>query len=166
MTEGQPRPGPLLAALGLCLLAACGGAPTGTAELSGQRTASLQPATLELGDVRISASVAPSASLGPAIADRYGVSPDRGTQLLLVGLRRGPEHDETALPARVVARARDLRGVWQDVAMREVRSEGFIDYVGTVRVAPPDTLAFEVTVLPEGTPAPQVLRFSRDVFAQ
>ena len=166
MTEGSARLRALAATLALCLRAACGGAPADPVELSAQRTASLQPATLEVGDLRISASVAPSASLGPAIAARYGVSPDRGAQLLLVGLRQGPEHDETALPAQVSARARDLRGVWQDVAMREVRSEGFIDYVGMVRVAPPDTLAFEVTVLREGAEAPQVLRFSRDVFAQ
>ncbi len=154
---------PLLA---LCLLAGCGGSPGGQAELAAQSAESRQPATLQAGDVRIDASVAPSASLSPAIAARYGVAPDRGSQLLLVGLRQGPAHAETSLQARVGVRARDLRGVWQDVAMREVRSDGFIDYVGTVRVAPPDTLAFEVTVHRPGVAAPDILRFSRDVFAR
>ncbi len=155
----------LLATLALGVLAACGGSADGQAELAVQAAESRLPATLELGDVRISASLAPTAALGPAIAARYGVVPDRGRQLLLVGIRQGPEHDETALQASVGARARDLRGVWQDVAMREVRSDGFVDYVGTVRVAPPDTLALEVTVHRAGAEAPDVLRFSRDVFA-
>lgn len=156
----------VLPLLALCLLASCGGTPTGQAELAAQSAESRLPATLQAGDVRIDASVAPSASLNPAIAARYGIAPDRGTQLLLVGLRQGPAHAETSLPARVDVRARDLRGVWQDVAMREVRSDGFIDYVGAVRVAPPDTLAFEVTVHRPGADAPELLRFSRDVFAQ
>jgi len=146
-----------------CLLAACGGSPGDPADRAAQATASRQPAELVRGDLRISASVAPTGSLSPVIADRYGVVPDRDVQLLLVGLRQGPAHDETPVQAQVTVRARDLRGVWQDVAMREVRSEGFIDYVGSVRVAPPDTLAYEVTVRRAGMETPEILRFSRDV---
>lgn len=166
MTDAKVHRTRLLPTLALALLAACGGSPVGETGLSAERAASRQPATLEAGDVRISASLAPTAALGPAIAARYGVPPDRATQLLLVGVRQGPGHRETSVPARVSARARDLRGVWQDVAMREVRSEGFIDYAGAVRVSPPDTLAVEVTVLGAGSDAPEVLRFSRDVFAE
>lgn len=149
--------------LALSLLAACGNGPADQADRAAQATASRQPAELVLGDLRISASVAPTAALSPVIADRYGVTPDQHVQLLLVGLRQGPAHDETPVQAQVAVRVRDLRGVWQEVAMREVRSEGFIDYVGSVRVAPPDTLAFEVTVRRAGTEAPEILRFSRDV---
>ena len=160
MTERARLASSLLA---LCLLTACGDSPGDQADRAAQATASRQPAELVLGDLRISASVAPTAPLSALIADRYGVSPDRDVQLLLVGLRQGPLHDETPVQAQVTVRARDLRGVWQDVAMREVRSEGFIDYVGSVRVTPPDTLAFEVTVRRPGTEAPDILRFSRDL---
>ena len=114
--------------------------------------------------MRIHASLAPTAWLNADIASRYGIEPDRDVQMLLVGVRRGPLHDETSLPARVQVQVRDLRGVRQVVPMHEVRADGFIDYVGSVRVAPPDTLAFEVSVLREGSDTPDVLRFSRDVF--
>lgn len=144
-------------------IAACGD-PASRADLAAHREAARLPAERQVGDVTIRASLAPTASLGAAIVQRYGVEPGRDVHLLLVGVRRGPAHDETSLPARVTARARDLRGVWRDIALHEVRSDGFIDHAGAVRVAPPDTLAFEIRVHPEGADAPEVLRFSRDVF--
>ena len=154
-----------LAALCCALaLAACGGDPSARTDLAAHAEAARRPAELQVGDVRIHASLAPSASLDAAIASRYGVAPARNLQLLVVGVRRGTAGDEISLPAQVSARARDLRGVWQDIPLREVRSDGFIDYAGGVRVAPPDTLAFEVTVDRGGAQAADVLRFSRDVF--
>jgi hypothetical protein len=164
MTESA-RGCAILAALLVSVLAACGGNPD-QAELAAHGAAARAPASLQVDDVEISASIAPTAALSPAIAERYGVAPGRGTQLLLVGLRQGPPHQQTSLQAQVSARARDLRGVWQHVPLREVRSEGFIDYAGTVRVAPPDTLAFEISVHREGADAPDILRFSRDVMPQ
>ena len=160
------RAGVALASM-LCVagaLAGCGVDPASRTDLATHAEAARQPAELQVGDVRIHASLAPTALLNADVAGRYGVEPDRDLQLLLVGVRRGPLHDETSLPARVRVRVRDLRGVRQDVAMREIRVDGFIDYVGSVRVAPPDTLAFEVAVQREGADAPDVLRFSRDVF--
>ncbi|WP_187471045.1 DUF4426 domain-containing protein [Luteimonas viscosa] len=156
------RPGLVLT---LVVLSACGIDPSSRTDLAEHAEAARQPAELQVGDARIHASLAPTAALSPAIASRYGVDRGRDVQLLLVGVRQGPTGDEVSVPAQVVARVRDLRGVSQEVAMREVRSDGFIDYVGAVRVAPPDTLAFEVTVRREGADAPAVLRFSREVFA-
>ncbi len=165
MTERRSRwlrAGAALAALGL--LAGCGRDPSATGELAAHADAARQPAELQVGDVRIHASLAPTATLNSAIAERYGVVSGRSAQLLLVGVRQGPAGEEVSLPAQVTARVRDLRGVSQDVALREVRSDGFIDYAGTVRVTPPDTLAFEIIVRRDGAAAPDVLRFSRDVF--
>ncbi|WP_158636456.1 DUF4426 domain-containing protein [Luteimonas marina] len=165
MTEPRPRwlrAGAALAALGL--LAGCGRGPSATGELAAHAEAARQPAELQVGDVRVHASLAPTATLNSAIAERYGVVSGRSAQLLLVGVRQGPAGEEVSLPAQVTARVRDLRGVSQDLALREVRSDGFIDYAGTVRVTPPDTLAFEITIRRDGAAAPDVLRFSRDVF--
>jgi len=147
-----------------CAVAGCGRDPSAAGDLAVHAEAARQPAELQVGDVRIHASLAPTATLDAAIADRYGVVPGRSAQLLLVGVRQGPAGEEVSLPAQVTARVRDLRGVSQDVVLREVRSDGFIDYAGTVRVTPPDTLAFEITVRRDGAAAPDVLRFSRDVF--
>ncbi|WP_202844349.1 DUF4426 domain-containing protein [Luteimonas saliphila] len=151
--------------LALAALAACGVDPSARADLAAHAEAARQPAELQVGDTRIHASLAPTAALSPAISERYGVDRARDAQLLLVGVRQGPTGNEVSVPAQVSARARDLRGAWQDIAMREVRSDGFVDYVGTVRVTPPDTLAFEITVRREGIDAPAMLRFSREVLA-
>ena len=164
MTESRPLRS-LLLSLALAALAACGANPD-PAEVAAHNAAARQPATLDADGLRISASLVPSASLSPAIAERYGVERTRQAQLLLVGLREGPPDAETPVAARVSARARDLRGVWQDVPLREVHSEGFIDYAGSVRADPPDTLSVEVRVQRDAGAAPVVLRFSRDVLAQ
>ena len=164
MTEVRRRAVLAVALIALVALAGCGADPASRADLAAHAEAARLPAELQVGDVRIHASLAPTAWLNADIASRYGIEPDRDVQMLLVGVRRGPLHDETPLPARVQVQVRDLRGVRQVVPMHEVRADGFIDYVGSVRVAPPDTVAFEVSVLREGSDTPDVLRFSRDVF--
>lgn len=163
MTERATARG--IALLLACALAACDAGPASRADLAAHAQAARQPAELQVDGARIHASLAPTTSLSPAIAIRYGMTPERSSYLLLVGVRQGPLHEETSTPAQVTARARDLRGVWQDIAMREVRSDGFIDYVGAARATPPDTLAFEITVLRDDSAGPDTLRFSRDVFA-
>lgn len=165
MTEGPRRLAVAVAALALAsAVAGCGRDPSATAaDRAAHAQAARQPAELEADGVRIRASLVPTAALSAEIAQRYGVPRERGLQLLLVGVRTGPAADETSLPAGVAATVRDLRGVRQDVLLREVRSEGFLDYAGAVRVRPPDTLAFEVQVVRAGA-APATLRFSRDLF--
>lgn len=165
MTEhplaSRPRLGALLLA---AVLAGCGMDPDTRASLATQATASRIPAELDAGTVRVQASLAPSLALGEPILQRYGISAGRDRHLLLVSLRRIDAGDaaDASVSARVRVRVRDLRGVASDVVLREVRSEGFIDYAGEVRATPPDTLAFEVVVEGIGQ-APVALRFSRDV---
>lgn len=152
-----------LACLATALLAACGGTPATQQEIAAQVNAAREPAEARAGDVLVRASIAPAASLGAAIAARYGVERDARNVLLLVGVRRIDGADEAPIPATLTATVRDLRGVPRPVALREVRADGFIDYVADVRVHPPDTLAFEIVVdAGDGVRVP--LRFSRDVF--
>lgn len=146
-----------------CLLAACGGSPSTADEIAAQVNAAREPAEAQVRDVLVRASIAPTAALGEAIASRYGVQPDPRTVLLLVGVRRVEGVEEVSVPASLVATVRDLRGVRQDVALKELRADGFLDYVGEIRIAPPDTLGFEISATTEdGTTVD--LRFSRDVF--
>jgi hypothetical protein len=49
--------------------------------------------------------------------------------------------------------------------MRELRSEGYVDYIGTAEVAPPDTLRFELEVVREDG-ARSTMQFSRDFVPQ
>ena len=150
-------------------LAGCGsGAPVPT---DGQAQMQ-QEASTRVGNVVVRANAIPTADLGEAVARQYGIERDAGTVMLLVGVRRDDGNgNETALPARVTAVAIDLLGKRQQLAMREVRSgdpgsgpgQGFIDYVGTARVITPDTLRFDVEVVPEDGPAME-LHFNRDFF--
>src|SRR5699024_7929356 len=112
----------------------------------GHANATMEEAVARAGDVSVRASVVPTASLNAAVAGQYGIRPDRRSVMLLVGVRQGEAMRETALPARITASATDLRGVRTAIDMREIRSGDFIDYVGTVRITPPETLRFELEI--------------------
>ena len=141
------------------LLAACG-APSPP---EGHASATMEEAVARAGDVSVRASVVPTASLNAAVARQYGIEPDRRSVMLLVGVRQGPAMQETALPARITASATDLRGTRTVIGMREIRSGDFIDYAGIVRVAPPETLRFELDI-EHAAGAPSRLAFSRDIY--
>lgn len=131
---------------------------------AGSTTDPTQQGTLSrVGDVSIRANVTPTAMIGEAVAAQYGIERDEHSMLLLVSVSQGPEAQETALPAQVTATVTDLRGVSQTIEMREVRSGSLIDYLGTVRVTPPDTLRFDLVIVREGG-ARSTMQFSRDVF--
>ena len=137
-------------------LAACGG---GTVPAPPSRAVE-PPAELRAGDRVLRASLVPAGAVGAAMARDYGIDREADGMVLVIGLRTGAA--ETSLPARVEARASDLLGRGQPIALREVRSNGYIDYVGTLRVEPPETLRFDIEAEAAGAP-PIALRFSRDI---
>lgn len=151
---------PVLAPIVAVLLAtACGGAaPPATAVPA----SSMQEAVARTGDITVRASVLPTAMLDAQVAARYGIARSDSTALLLVSLRRGPDGQESSLPAQVLVKASDLRGRAQLVEMRELRSEGgLLDYVGTLEIDPPDTIRFDVQATrPDG--AVSTLQFTRE----
>ena len=120
-----------------------------------------QEAVSRTGDVTVRASVVPTESLSEEISRRYGLSRSAGTVMLLVGVRQGPEAQEVALPATITAVATDLSGRRHEIALRELRSGDLLDYVGTLKISPPDTLRFDVTVVREGGAQSQ-MQFTRD----
>lgn len=146
-----------------CLTSACGGTASTAEEIAEQVNAAREPAEAQVGDILVRASIAPTAALGEAITSRYGLEPNPRTVLLLVGVRRVEGVDEVSVPATLVATVRDLRGVRHDVTLKELRIDGFIDYVGEIRIAPPDTLGFGITATTDDGITVD-LRFSRDVF--
>jgi Domain of unknown function (DUF4426) len=151
-------------AIALLLTGGCGGsAPTPKPAVDA--TASQQEAISRIGDVTIRASAVPTAMLSAEVASRYGIARDDRTVMLLVGVRQGPEARETALPAQITATATNLSGQRQDVVMRELHSDDLLDYVGTARIAPPDTLRFELNIVREGG-ARSTMQFSREFYPQ
>jgi len=124
-----------------------------------------QEATLQAGDTTIRASVVQTSALNEQIANQYGIERDDEIVMLLVGLRRGQAAEETSVPATVSATVTDLRGQKQVIEMRELHAGNLVDYVGTVRVSLPDTLAFDIRIEREGAPA-STMQFSREFLPQ
>lgn len=143
-----------------CAIAGCGGKPAMPPSAEPQ-----PPAELRTGDVTVRATTLPTLRLNEAMAREYGVERDAGSVLLVVGLRRGSQAQETSVAGRVSARASDLLGNRQQIALREVAGDGYVDHVGIARVSMPDTLRFEIDARPEGAPA-TTLRFHRDFFPE
>lgn len=145
MTFPRHRP-LLLAALAAALLAGCGNDPPPRAVPASVP----QSANLQVGDLTVRASAVQTSALGPAVASEYGIERGDETVLLLVALRRGDDGQEVSVPARVEATVTDLRGQRHALELRELRSGELLDYVGTVQVSLPDTLRFELRIVPEG----------------
>ena len=126
-----------------------------------------QPAQPEavsrIGDVTIRATTLQTAALTPDVASRYGISRGDRTVMLLVGVRQGPEMQETALPATITATVTNLSGQRQQIALRELRSGDLLDYVGTVETSLPDTLRFDLTIVREGG-ASSTMQFTREFY--
>ncbi|MFC5569730.1 DUF4426 domain-containing protein [Lysobacter yangpyeongensis] len=149
-------------------LSACGG---GNAPRPA--TAAPEEAVARSGDLTIRATAVPTSTLAAAVADRYGIARGDRTVLLLVGVRRGEAGQEVAVPAKITATATNLSGQRQAIALRELRSGDptsgsgaeLLDYIGTLDTDLPDTLRFELMVVPEGGTATP-LQFSREFYRQ
>lgn len=161
------RIAPALCLLSLALLGGCGreaAPPSG----SGSAGAAPQEAIVRSGDVSVRASALQTSALSPAVAQQYGIARDDASVLLLVAVRRGPDGQDSAIPARVSAVATDLRGQRRVLELRELRTGGpggaqLLDYIGTLDIALPETLRFELSVAPEGG-TPTTLQFSREFY--
>jgi hypothetical protein len=147
------------------LLSACGNDAPKPAKL----IETPQEAVTRIGDVTIRANVLRTASLDETVARGYDIQRSENTVLLLVAVRKGPDGQDTALPATVQASVVNLQGQRRDIAMRELHTGGpasgagqaLIDYVGIVDVSPPDTLSFDLKIVREGG-ATSLMQFSRD----
>jgi len=120
-------------------------------------------AVSKIGEVTIRATALQTAALTPEVASRYGITRGDRTVMLLVGVRQGPEMQETALPATITATVTNLSGQRQQIAMRELRSGDLLDYVGTAETSLPDTLRFDLTIVREGG-ASSTMQFTREFY--
>ena len=140
-------------------LAGCGGADK-------PRPARILDAPLNAetrsGDVAVHAEVVRTAHLNPAMAQRYGIARSDDGTMLIVSVRKGPEGRETSPPATVTARYTDLQGQSHNVALHAADTGNLVDQIGTFDIAAPDTLRFDVVVVPEGA-APMHLQFVREI---
>lgn len=137
----------------------------GCADQAPPATASAAPAPQQAvsraGDVTIRANVLHTSMLNEQVARGYGIERADDRLMLLVGVRQGEGAGESALPARIMATATDLRGQRHPIQMRELRSGGLLDYVGTLEVSLPDTLRFDLEIVREDGKR-STMQFTRD----
>lgn len=122
-----------------------------------------QLAVSRIGDVTIRASAIQTAMLDESVARRYGITRAGNRIMLLVGVRKGPQAQEISIPARITATAADLGGHRHVIEMRELHSDKLLDYVGTVEIALPDTLRFDLRIVREDG-ATSTMQFNRDFY--
>ena len=164
----MPRLTAVLALASTLALAACGGDAPKPARIidTPQETVSRS------GDVTVRANVVRTDLLNEAVARGYGIARDEGTALLLVSVRRGPDGQDVAIPAKIEASVTDLQGRRRAIALRELRTEvqgatppqALIDYIGTTDIHAPDTLRFDLVVEREGG-ARSTMQFTREFLA-
>jgi hypothetical protein len=160
------RPGLLRRHLGFALLpilaVACGGPQPAAPKAAGSTQASGE-SMVQVGDASVRASVVQTSMLPESVARQYGIARSATSVLLLVAVRRGPEATATAVPARVTATVTDLRGSRQPVVMRELRTGGLVDYIGTVETTLPDTLRFDLAIAVDGS-GQATMKFEREFY--
>ena len=139
------------------LLAGCGGEPAPSTASSNAAA----EAQARVGDVTVHATVVQTSTLDAAIAARYGLDRSDRIALLLVSARRdgdAPLPSSLKIDARVAAGSTAATAV----ALRPITIDGLVDHVGTVEIAPPETLRFDIVVT-YGT-ASSTLQFTRDFY--
>ena len=139
-------------------LAGCGrDAPPAT----GSSNAPAQDAQARVGDITVHATVVQTSTLDESVAGRYGLERSDRIAMLLVSARRD---GDAPLPSslKVDARVAAASAAPAPVTLRPVTVDGLVDYVGTVEIAPPESLRFDVTVT-YGT-ATSTLQFTRDFY--
>ncbi|AXK71377.1 DUF4426 domain-containing protein [Lysobacter sp. TY2-98] len=148
----------IAAVLALVLLAGCS---KDTAPVAATSTTAPQEAQVRIGDVVVHASVVQTSMLDASIAREYGLERSDRTAMLLVSARN-PNGDAPPSPVDISATVTPANGAPQPIALREVNVGGLVDHVGTIDIAPPETLKFEVRV--RYGSATSTLQFTRDFF--
>lgn len=97
-----------------------------------------------------------STRLDEEIANRYNIPRSRIQGLLLISARR--DHQSVALDVR--GDAVDRRDRRQNVQFREIETDGYLSYIGLVRVEEGEVLHFELTVRERDASTRHPLRFS------
>lgn len=105
-------------------------------------------------------SVASARFLAPASARSLGLTREAGQGIVNVTVLAADDA-QRALPAEVRGSARTLAGVKVPIHFRRAPEAGSESWIGSFRVAGPDTLRFALEVTVEGEP-PREIRFQRD----
>ena len=105
-----------------------------------------QPREVSRGDLVLRSSTVASERIDPATASRHGIEPAPNRAVLNVVLLRGPKRE--AIAADVTALTRTLAGVRREIALKEVRENDRVSYVGSYEFLPKEVIDVEITARP------------------
>lgn len=125
---------------------------------------SQQQAESRIGDAVVHASVVQTSTLDAGVAQQYGLERSDRIAMLLVSVRRADGADGPVPDVRVEATAGPIDAAPQPLDLRELRVDGQLDRIGTVAIAPPESLRFGLTLRYGGSTS--TMRFTRDFFAR
>lgn len=140
-------------------LAACGGS---TPPVTASTSQAPQQAEARLGDVVVHASALQTSTLDEAIAKRYGLERSGRVAMLLVSVRRADGSDAAGLPVSIDATVTPDRGTPERITLRQISVDGLVDRVGTVEIAPPESLRFDLVIRYGNSTS--TMQFTRDFF--
>ena len=140
-------------------LAACGGS---TPPVTASTSQAPQQAKARLGDVVVHASALQTSTLDEAIAKRYGLERSGRVAMLLVSVRRADGSDAAGLPVSIDATVTPDRGTPERITLRQISVVGLVDRVGTVEIAPPESLRFDLVIRYGNSTS--TMQFTRDFF--
>ncbi len=116
-----------------------------------------------IGDVVVHYNALSTEHLPASMASTYGFERSNRRGLVNISVQREAAGAvPQVLAAKVQVTAIGLTGHRQRIEMREIREGDTVDYIGDFPVAPPDTLRFEVEVVPAGADRALSLEFSKE----
>lgn len=137
--------------------ATCARAITALVLATAAGLAPAQPHESSRADLVLRSSTVASGMIDGATAARHGIEQAPDVGVLNVLLARTGTDGLRPIPAQVQAEAWSLSGVRQEIAMREVREDGRVSYVGTYDFLPREVIDFRITATPLDRPAAQPL---------
>lgn len=114
-----------------------------------------------IGDTTVNVYATQGASLAPEVAAAHGIPRDDDVVLLMISPRRGDMGNITAVPLTVEASMMELQGTPTPIQLKEVVTNGLLDYVGVAEITVPDTVRFVVN-LRTPTGETETLSFDRE----
>ncbi len=116
----------------------------------------------EFGDISVYYSVVNTSFLTPQVAKDYGIN--RAGNLGLVNIAIRNTQANKPLSAEVDGNAYNLAGQNKSLAFKEVKEEGAIYYLATVRFSNMENLSFELNVRIDGTQEVLPIRFKQTMY--
>lgn len=137
----------LLTCLTACLLTACDGSGQSSATAGTDIPGSTRQLEASVGDVTVYITAIQTSSIPAQVAREHGIVQRDGLVMLRVSPRRqGSNREIVSAPVEVQATATTLGAAPQNLPLKQMATNGLVDYVGTVEVQLPQTVSFDVSV--------------------